>query len=253
MRMTLNKMYDDLNELFTADSIPFDKTYLCPLLYIDKIEHSFLDSIGIKNNDGTLITMDDLFLTIPSTLTTICKEFFNERSSRLICDRFSHIYEDVMSHNGVSAKLILLNEMFLLSKTIYELFNEKWKRLYLALIDAEYNPIENYSSTENESYNNKQTTSYEGYNTSVVENQVNAFNSSSWRDSEKSSTTDTPGVTTTIEGDDEHNNRELLRHGNIGVMSNQNMIEQEIVLRDKKQFIEFILQDIDEYILLQYA
>lgn len=121
----------------------------------------------------------------------------------------------------------------------------------IKLIQADYSPIENYDRIEEwtketdsrrdieEKLSNSDVTerSVDGDLTTVQE--VSPYNSSSYVDSQKSTVTDGQTITTettygrkTTTGDDlDQTEKQSGRtHGNIGVTTNQQMMEQEIAL-----------------------
>lgn len=133
-------------------------------------------------------------------------------------------------------------------------FEEKWSRLYLALVGSEYNPIENYDSHEIETpeITNTRTINQNIDLTRQTDNNVYGFNSSS----EVPSASNTEH--TTADGKDnetsdvnvETGTRTIERHGNIGVTTNQQMITQEIEMRNRFNLYEIMMQDVDSVLAL---
>lgn len=126
---------------------------------------------------------------------------------------------------------------------IYFKFKDKWEKEYAALT-AEYDPLENYNSTEKITRTGDDTVSSKveldaiGYD--------KAFNSSDFEAASKSHT----------EADDTKNFNKTTfnsavdtsKHGNIGVTTSQQMLESEIELRNKWNFYEIMFNDIDSLI-----
>ena len=148
--------------------------------------------------------------------------------------------------------------------------NEYTTKVSLLLMD--YNPIENYNSSETESTSSQNTTTSGNENTtttttnSTTENSGETTNKVSPYDSENfnndnnttttNTTTDNATDTTTINdrGNMSSNgtsSRTLTRKGNIGVTTTQQMIESEYELRAKNLVFEF-LEKVSKFILLEY-
>lgn len=170
-----------------------------------------------------------------------------------------------------------------LASVIYTLYADKWTRLW-ETINAEYNPLNNYDMVENETpaeithtitpaettttLTPPETTLETKPAKTVTENEVSAFNSSSYEDSDKTTITgdsndkgsdvfsvDSSG-TTKLEVDTAgsdaltvQNERTLTRSGNIGVTSSMQLINQEIELR-RWNFFKSVFNDIDNVLTL---
>lgn len=117
----------------------------------------------------------------------------------------------------------------------------------LNIINAKYSPIENtdrYDSTTrvidrdtSESGTNSRDTESSVETTGETTGQVSAFNSASWQNSDKNSSLGTTEGTETVSGSDSRTGAEDVTetftqhlHGNIGVTTNQEMINQELAL-----------------------
>ena len=164
-----------------------------------------------------------------------------------------------------------LTEMGSIISNLSEIYNNEYTtKVGLLLMD--YNPIENYNSTETESTTSENTTTSGNENTtttttnSTTENSGDTTNKVSPYDSENfnndnnttttNTTTDNATDTTTINdsGNISSNGtltRTLTRKGNIGVTTTQQMIESEYELRAKNLVIEF-LEKVSKFILLEY-
>ena len=134
-------------------------------------------------------------------------------------------------------------------------YKEKWNRIYLALIDADYNPIENYDSTETYTPNEFTRTKTISQNTDVtrdIDSKVFGFNSSE-EVSLNSGTEHSTGLADnniTSDVEVESGEHTTTRHGNIGVTTNQQMITQEIEMRDKFNLYDIMMKDVDKILAL---
>ena len=133
-----------------------------------------------------------------------------------------------------------------IAKNLLQRFTEKWNRLYLALVTSTYSPTENYNMEETETPDLTRT---KNVKTSVKnENSIYGFNSP----------TPTPQNETVSSGEKVDNEetekntgtKTLTRHGNIGVTTNQQMINQEIDLRNNANFVNILFDDVDSIICL---
>ena len=148
--------------------------------------------------------------------------------------------------------------------------NEYTTKVSMLLMD--YNPIENYNSTETESTTSENTTTSGNENTtttttnSTTENTGETTNKVSPYDSENFSNDNNSNSsnTSTVNGTDSTSitdsgnissngtlTRTLTRKGNIGVTTTQQMIESEYELRAKNLVFEF-LEKVSKFILLEY-
>jgi len=139
-------------------------------------------------------------------------------------------------------------EIGILQRLIKQKYSHTWSCVWDALL-AEYNPIENYSMVEettpgttktvkvetDEKIANKSTGSIYGFNSSTAvpashnEGESNTTGSKAKNYTEESYT-----------GKDTHT-----RSGNIGVMTSQMMITQELELR-KNAFLDIVYNDVDK-------
>lgn len=133
-----------------------------------------------------------------------------------------------------------------IAKNLLQRFTEKWNRLYLALVTAQYSPTENYDMEEKETPDLTRT---KNVKTSVKqENGIYGFNSA----------TPTPQTESETSGEKLDNEetekntgtKTLTRHGNIGVTTNQQMIRQEIDLRNNANFVNILFDDVDSILCL---
>ena len=166
---------------------------------------------------------------------------------------------------------------------------ETWKKWVEALA-AEYDPIENYNryedlkiehsgsdnrsgrtqSSDNRSGSNTQNGSMNESNSSTSTDQVSAFNSSSFQDKDKNTSSGSGNTTSNSSGSFTDNNIGNIQnseqgtdqytdkhtnhiHGNIGVLTNQSMVESEIRLREDYNIYRLISDlFIKEFCIMTY-
>lgn len=165
-----------------------------------------------------------------------------------------------------------------LAHIIYGLYHEKWNHYY-ALLQAQYNPIENYSMLEQETPNLKHTEKvsddYEVTDTRKVSTDLTTYtdtattgsgygfnsdasvdlndNSGSQRtnvsgDGNSNIEENTHSQTGSIEST-ETGNRTLTRSGNIGVTTTQQMMTQELEFW-KWTFYDSVFKDVDSVLTI---
>lgn len=157
----------------------------------------------------------------------------------------------------------LYSEPEVMQAAIAQWFNARsWTFEHLVnIIRAEYSPIENYDRTEDykkeidsnrdisTTLSNSDTTVRSVEGDLTTEQEVSPYNSSSYVDSQKSTVTDGQAITTettygrtdTTDDDLDHNETyNSHTHGNIGVTTNQQMIEQELALLEKFNIYKWI-------------
>lgn len=176
-----------------------------------------------------------------------------------ICDELDRLY--YLTHSGeklISSLYEKFIESFNVSETddsiklklmeiIVSKFSDKWNKIYSAMITSQYDPLENYDMSQTETPN---VTKNRNIKSEVhTDNDVYGFNAPS---------TPTPSSTTTVHGDKllneetetETGTRGLTRHGNIGVTTSQQMLISEIELREKYNFYEIVMNDMDSILCL---
>lgn len=141
----------------------------------------------------------------------------------------------------------ILNIYKNLAKILYNRFNDKWNRLFDAMV-MEYNPIENYNMTEKstrDEENSGETSLQQEIESKQTENNYGFNSISSQPVGEISSkTTADPTSNKTISTISNKESNTLSRSGNIGVTTTQQMLEQEIEIR-KNIFMDIVYSDID--------
>lgn len=200
-------------------------------------------------NDNNKKTLNVDYYDIYSRNKMASKYFTNEEDSDFIiiddgdliyCDNKDYIitsldYDDIYSQ---------------LCSIIIERFENKWMRLYKALVLEEYNAIENYrmEETRTPDLTDTRDTKTKSDITTIVDGDKYGFNSSTASPVDKS--------TTHLTGDDTKNatndvlkrtgTEKLERSGNIGVTTSQQMLESEIQLRALHNMVNIIYDDIDK-------
>lgn len=113
-------------------------------------------------------------------------------------------------------------------QSILAINKNKWDKMYSALF-TDYDPLNDYEIKEKENVGSKVTTSGDS----------NAYGFNSDIASPVSETN------TTTEGEKTDNERELSRSGKMGGHTTQNLVDEELSLRDKWNFYEQMYKDID--------
>lgn len=164
-----------------------------------------------------------------------------------------------------------VTEVASIISNLSEIYNNEYTtKVGLLLMD--YNPIENYNSTETETTTTENATTTGNENTTttttnsttensgVSTNKVSPYDSENFNNDNNTTTTNTTSGnatdTTTINDNGNmtsngSSSRTLTRKGNIGVTTTQQMIESEYELRAKNLVFEF-LEKVSKFILLEY-
>lgn len=145
-------------------------------------------------------------------------------------------------------------------------FVNKWDRLYTALVTTEYNVIENYNSSETHTRQGTNTDTHSGSDTersegnkannySEHERGVYGYNSSSLSNADKTTARTNVDVsnTTTYGGVVAHGfdtTETMQRSGNIGTMTTQSMLSEEVRLRNEYDFTIIVMKDLDKVLTL---
>jgi hypothetical protein len=146
-----------------------------------------------------------------------------------------------------------------LGKVAYSRFGANWESIYKAYFLTAYKPLENYDmeqvrtpllDTTNTTTRKQETKVETSGKTSVV-----PFNSTTptlTGESEGDSTTTEDKTKNEVEGTiTERGTDTLTRRGNIGVMSSQRLLTEELELR-KLDFVKRVFEDIDKVLLRSY-
>ena len=168
--------------------------------------------------------------------------YFHNSYSKII----SFLYEEVVNNASLMSVLI---------SSIIERYKDKWNRLYDSLITQQYNPLENYSMEESEKLklanvdSVKSNSSDSGTSNSTNDNY--GFNSITAQPATKSTTSTSATSTNNVDGTKTtDSDKTLTRKGNIGVTTSQQMLESEVILRNKYLFQDIIFKDLDNILML---
>lgn len=140
-----------------------------------------------------------------------------------------------------------------LMEMIVSKFADKWNRLY-AVLTENYSPLENYDMEQVETPDITKTSATDTNITTETKDglsktSVYGYNSDSANPSSKVDTSGTQTVSGSsdenIVTDTESGTRTLTRHGNIGVTTSQQMLLSEVDLREKINFYNIVMNDMD--------
>lgn len=164
-----------------------------------------------------------------------------------------------------------LTEVASIISNLAEIYNNEYTTK-VGLLLKDYNPIENYNSSETETTTSENATTTGSENTTTTTtnsttedsglstNKVSPYDSENFNNDNSTTTTNTTtgNATDTTTINDTGNmssngttSRTLTRKGNIGVTTTQQMIESEYELRAKNLVFEF-LEKVSKFILLEY-
>lgn len=149
-------------------------------------------------------------------------------------------------------RIRFLNDIYNIIKMRYQV---KWQKLYDTL-HFEYDPLSPYhmSVDEQENKNKTQddTTATNSSNQLESENSRQGFNSDSYQPVDKTEETNTSTGSRKLDSDIvENNDRTILRQGNIGNITRQELIEKERQVY-QYQFLDSIYRDLDEILTNNY-
>lgn len=181
-------------------------------------------------------------MTIKEYVNITNKPFINKNSldfipNFLTTEEFQTILTDTITMKYSNLKLRVTSSETIKSicNSIYRMFAYKYEKLYKTL-SLEYNPIENYSMIETSKSSktiNKgeaKTTNTTGSQNGTTENQVAPYETSVYNNESKTINNSSERTDILIEDskiDNEEEEHELNRSGNIGVTTSQQMIESE--------------------------
>ena len=146
-------------------------------------------------------------------------------------------YISLLFYNLINIPKTMDEVADLLASVIVNKFKTKWTRLH-DVLNLDYNPIDNYSMSETENTQLKSEANVSNANSIYAFNDTQATPTS-----ESNSKTSTNALLN-------DNVRELIRKGNIGVTSSQQLINSELELREYN-LIEVIYSDIDSILTLK--
>ena len=168
--------------------------------------------------------------------------YFHNSYSKII----SFLYEEVVENASLMSVLI---------SSIIERYKDKWNRLYEVLITKHYEPLENYSMEESEKLKLANVDSVKSNSsdsgTANTTNDNYGFNSITAQPATKSTATTSATSTNNVDGTKTtDSDKTLTRKGNIGVTTSQQMLESEVILRNKYLFQDIIFKDLDDILML---
>lgn len=168
--------------------------------------------------------------------------YFHNSYSKII----SFLYEEVVENASLMSVLI---------SSIIERYKDKWNRLHNTLITEQYNPLENYSMEESEKLKlanvDSVKTNSSDSGTANTTNDNYGFNSITAQPATKSTATTSATSTNNVDGTKTtDSDKTLIRKGNIGVTTSQQMLESEVILRNKYLFQDIIFKDLDDILML---
>lgn len=232
---------------------------------IDTIEHG-LGSFYTEDRNGICITYFNAHYDVDTQalISPISTWFTGE-----VADELDKLY--YLEHSGEKPLSITYrrflkihddDDNFDVKNHLFELivskFADKWNRLYDVLVSEHYSPLENYDMTQTETPDITKTHHHEENTDMSVENKdvesknslfgYNDANAEPTTKAESSGTTQTTGDVDDNyfdETDTETGTRSLTRHGNIGVTTSQQMLLSEVDLREKINFYEIVMNDMD--------
>lgn len=187
-----------------------------------------------------------------TTALILDKEYYLARSG----DKYiSPLYQRLLNLVDGGSEIDVMQTI---ASIIIQHYENEWNRLFEVLVQAEYNPIENYNMYQKETPNITKEVDASQNSKIKVEN-VNREDTSSTYGFNSSDATPVAKVKydgdVVTSGSDDDNfqhseesetgTRELERSGNIGVTTSQMMISSEVELR-KTNFIEIIMGNVDE-------
>lgn len=181
---------------------------------------------GISESDFNSSVLYKLFHEVD-----IDFDYFIEHSSEKLLSKFALLIIE-KSNNDLEVA-----DAELSSHIAYK-FAFKWWKLSDA-ITTNYKPLENYDMEEQKNVATDVNVHQES------ESGIYGFNST---ESNPTATGSGDNHTTGLKAGNEE---VLTRHGNIGVTTSQQMLESEIVLREKHNLIDMIFKDIDSVLCLK--
>lgn len=211
-----------------------------PLLTLNEVFSGVSDTfLGYWSTDSSLVMpwADTLLATQAPTLAQLDIMLWSDYGARYVSP-LTRYYIKV----GGGSLPIPIMQAKALSLTVYHKLFHSLKQEALAL-GGEYNPLNNYDMTENETNGRMKsgtdtTTSTPAEYTTTTDNKISGLDSpNDLPGAESDHTTSTleqgtnPGSSSTTYGSREDGGHTLTRAGNIGVMSSQSLAREETELR----------------------
>lgn len=200
-------------------------------------------------------------------------EHSGDKQVSVLVDKFIRL-----NSSQSDARILTESQIEKLADIIFNRYVNKWSRLY-AVMESEYNPVQNYNMTEEETPNlthtetpnitrgktttnkisvtvtggNSQDDSVYGFNSSsaVPTGKVTGTNSSTTTANANDNVTTDSETETGTRTTTDTGKRTLTRSGNIGVTTTQQMLESEINLWEWN-FFEQVFADVDNILTSKY-
>ncbi len=189
---------------------------------------------------------DDNSITLPDWLTLDLIELFDleyvnqHAGERIISNYILKLYKLYKTQSPSDPENDIITDVCShLGALLFNKYLPNWDRVYKALY-SDYNPIQNYDSTEEITRSGDDKTSV---NTDMNQkSKISAFNSSTMQDNAE---VDNQGLAANNYSKTDYNSKiKTTKKGNIGVTTSQQMIESELLLRRNNLF-EYLMNDID--------
>ena len=175
---------------------------------------------------------------------------------------FCNIYTDIeylLNRSGEKIASPLLENLSnktieeinnILSNVLFNKYGEDWKKQLNALRE-EYKPLENYNRIFIKEQDEDQKTTTTDNSQTTSENEKMAFDSEMYSKDTKTTTKGNGGEVVSNTKIKVNTYKETTT-GNIGVTTNQQMLESELKLREKYKFLNIIFKDVDEVLTISY-
>lgn len=138
----------------------------------------------------------------------------------------------------------------ILSNVLFNKYGNSWKK-QLDALRVEYKPLENYNRIFIKEQDEDQKTTTTDNSETTSENEKMAFDSEIYSKDTKTTTKGNGGEVVSNTKIKVNTYKETTT-GNIGVTTNQQMLESELKLRDKYKFLNIVFKDVDEVLTIGY-
>lgn len=222
------------------------------------LETIVISSIDASITDGIFTTINTLKNDIPFLIDDNYKHidndyYFNNSGNKNISTTYERIYNIFKNDNENIRRQKTIQ---MLARIIINRYVDNWVKIYNAYFLTDYKPLENYSMIEEENITAKDSVNTQLSTTNSGEDNGNIYplTNTNINGTPFSKTTNTN--TQQLSGSKENNytdrihDKTLIRSGNIGVTTSQQMLESELNLR-KYDFFQQVFKDVDK-ILCSY-
>lgn len=170
--------------------------------------------------------------------TTDAYVFDYDYNARSNMKYISNFLLDIKNDDSLTTPVL---RMQVITNLILIKYGLNWEK-EIDTFTKEYNPIDNYDMTEIENIGTDISVDTDGADNTF------GFNTTSEDGVPASKNT----INQTTTGDKEKNERELHRHGNVGVTTSAQLVAGELDIRTKYNIMNMIYNDIDELLTLAY-